>query len=420
MRLPFKGLDRAAYLRLAGAGAWLAVSLWLASLAYFSIYYGWGHDMMHFWGGARTFLDGGDPYVVISSYPGIYLTPAEQFHPLPWVGLLFCPLAAIPLQAAIRVWAALNCLLVLASVILVWDLHKALAPWGTALIAMVVVLMQVRTLQSAQLGILVTAAILLALACLRRGKSFVAGILLSLSIFKPWISVGILGSAVLVAFRRRNHSLLVGLLVGVVVIVLGTTLLWPTWLASYPQVDFSQALGHKSGDEFLELWPVANLFDFTKYVLLWPQTPSLRVLQIVVLVLATGWLVFDLLRKWRAGRVDDLFLVGVGALIPLLVFPYVRYYDYAILACWWILVAPTLLSMPTLPVWQKWFSLSLMLLGLSFLFGSHLEPWVYQLVVCLYVATVAGLAFSGRVRGKDLPTEAAEASTGVGPTRAGA
>jgi len=420
MKLPFKGLDRVAYLRLAGAGAWLAVLLWLASLAYFSVYYGWGNDIMIFWAGARTFLDGQDPYRMVSPYPGISLVPGDQFKHLPWVGLLFCPLAALPFSVAVRIWAAFNSVLVAGSVFLTWYLCDSLPRWGRALIAAAVILMQVRTLQSAQLGILVTAALLSALACLRKGKLLVAGALLSVGLFKSWIAVGALGAAVLIAFRRRGHSLLAGLLVGTAIIILGSTVLWPTWLSSYLQVDFSQALGIKVGGEFIQVWPLANLFDFTRYILLWPQTPPLRILLIVVLVLATGWLVFDLLRKWRAGRVDDHFLVGVGALIPLLAFPYVRYYDYAILACWWILVAPTLLTMPGMPFWQKWFALGLMLLGLSFLFGSHLEPWVYQLVVCLYVATVAGLVFSGRVPGTDPSSVPAKASTSIDPTRADA
>lgn len=399
---------------------WLSVSLWLASLAITSIHYGWGNDMMNFWGAARTFLDGHDPYLKVSSYPGIRLAPGDQFKHLPWVGLLFCPLAALPFPLAVRIWAAFNSILIVTSVFVARYLHESLPLWGTALIAVAVILMQVRTLQSGQLGILVATAILAALACLRKGRPFVAGALLSVGLFKPWIAVGALGAAVLMAFMRRNYSFLAGLVVGTAIILLGSTLLWPTWVSSFLQVDFSQALGIKAGDEFVQVWPLANLFDFTRYILRWPQTQSLHILQIVMLGLAMGWLVVSSVRKWRAEGVDDHFLVGVGALISVLVIPYVRYYDYAILACWWILVAPALLTMPSAPAWQKWFVLALMLLGLSFLFGSHLEPWVYQLVVCLYAATVVGLVYAGRVRSKEPPSVLAEMSTSIESTCADA
>lgn len=403
MKLPFKDLDHDAYLRLAGTALWFALFLWLASLAFVSIYYGWGNDMRHFWGGARTLIEGHDPYVAIMPYPYLRLAPGEQFHPLPWVGLLFAPLASLPFQSAVRVWAALNWLLILASIFLIRQHNQSLPPWSTALIAMTVVLMEIRSLQSAQLGILVTVAILSCLACLSSGRSFVAGALLSIGIFKPWIAAAPMGAAILIALKRRKPRLLTGFLVGTGIIVLASTLLWPSWLSSYPKVDFSQALGYKVGDTFLEMWPLATLFDFTKYILHWPQTSSLVILQVAVLGLAVGWIAFETLRKWRAKQVEDRFLVGVSALIPLVAMPYVRYYDYAILACWWGLVAPALVLSHALSPGRRALVLGLMVLGLSFLFGTHLEPWVYQLVACLYAATVVGLASLESARGSGAP-----------------
>ncbi|MGQ9556272.1 MAG: glycosyltransferase family 87 protein [Anaerolineae bacterium] len=407
-RLPFQGLERAAYLNLAGAALWLALSLWLAFLAFVSLRDGWGNDMRTCWGAARTLLEGHDPYIAITPYPGLNLAPGQQFHPLPWVLLLFSPLAVIPFQSALRVWAAFNWIFIVASVVLVYPLCELQSRWGRALIAGAVVLMQIRALQSAQLGILIAVAVLLGVLLLRGGRSFLAGVLLSIGIFKPWIAFGPVGAVILIALRRHKPHLLAGLLVGASLVVLGSLILLPTWPLSYPRVDFTQALGYKVGDEFLQLWPLATLFDFTKYILLLPQTPVIVIAQIVLLALATGWCAIAVLLKWSADRVDDRFLVGVGAPVPLLALPYVRYYDYAILACWWILAAPALFTSHSLSVRRRAAAVGLVGLGIVALFGTHPEPWVYQLVLCLCAATLIGLPSPGGVQ-RNASAQAVEA-----------
>jgi hypothetical protein len=39
----------------------------------------------------------------------------------------------------------------------------------------------------------------------------------------------------------------------------------------------------------------------------------------------------------------------------------------------------------------KWLIAAMILVALSFPFGSHLEPWMYQLPLMLYAATATGL-----------------------------
>lgn len=390
MKIPFARLDAEERGRLAAASLWLALAIWLVYLGVAAVSAGWGIDMRHFWDAARTLYDGGDPYVAIRQYPGPTLASGEQFHPLPWVALLFVPLAMFPYEITVRIWGTINWLLIVLSVVYVYRLTRERLPrWSVPLLGMASVLVEIRCLQAAQLGILVSAGILIGMTLLRANQPFRADLWFSVSMFKPWIAAGAIAALLAVAFRRRQLGALAGLILASLRIFIATSLFWPTWFHTYPHVDFSQALGLKVDGQYIERWPVATIFDYTEYILGWHLSPLLVAAEAASIAVAAGVLLFATFRKWAAGVVDDELFVGVASLLTLIVSPYVRYVDYPILTFWWIGVIPFVSSSRAID--RRWrLVITLMsLMALFFFLGTHLEPWVYQVPLSLYVATVA-------------------------------
>jgi hypothetical protein len=393
MGIPFTNMSREKKERLLAFALWAALSFWLLWILLTAVGQGWGIDMGHFWGAGRTLLDGNDPYIKILQHPGApALPPGDQFHPLPWVALLFVPLGLFEFASAVRLWAAINWILIVFSIyFLIRLLKEKLPAWGIPLVCMAVVLMEVRALQAAQIGILVTDGLLLGMVLLESKKPLAAGVAFSLVLFKPWIGVGFLLPVLWFALIRKQRAVWLGFLGGCIALIACTSLLWPEWWITYSKVDFSGAFGIKVGGRYLEYWPVSTIFDFTRFILRWPQSLPLVLAQIgflFLLAVPTLWL---MRKAWRKRLVDENFIAGTCALLGLLLFPYMRYVDYAILAFWWIGVAAFLFSSPAIPRAGKWLIAGLILVALSFPLGSHLEPWMYQLPLTLYAATAAGL-----------------------------
>jgi hypothetical protein len=411
MGIPFTNITPERKERLLAFALWSALAFWLVGLLATAISQGWGIDMQHFWCAARTILAGQDPYVQILQYPGSpILPPGDQLYHLPWVAYLFVPLGWFEYSTAIRLWAGFNGLLMLFSLYcLIRLLNKKIPSWGVPLVCMAVVLMEVRTLQAAQIGIFVADGLLLGMVLRDSGKPLAAGLAFTLILFKPWIAAGFLLPVFWFALIRKERAIWLGFLGGCFALVAVTSLLWPGWWITYLHVDFSNAFGIKVGGVYLKTWPVSTLFDFTHYILKWPQTPLLFWAQVVFLVVLAVLLLGLIGRAWQKKQVDENFIAGACGLLGLLLIPYVRYVDYPVLALWWTGVAAFILRHPGIPRAGKWLIAGLILVALSFPLGSHLEPWMYQLPLVLYAATAAGLLLIQRAP----VTEPARSADGV-------
>jgi hypothetical protein len=416
MGIPFTNMTRERKERLLAFGLWSALAFWLVWLLAAAVIQGWGIDMQHFWCAARTIIDHRDPYVQILQYPGApTLPPGDQLYHLPWVAYLFVPFGLFEYGTAIRLWAACNGLLIVFSVYcMIRLLNKNIPSWGVPLVCMAVVLMEVRTLQAAQIGILVADGLLLGMVLRESKKPFAAGLAFTLVLFKPWIAAGFLLPVFWFALIRKERALWLGFLGGCFALVAGAGILWPGWWLSYAHVDFTNAFGIKVNGVYFASWPVSTLFDFTRYILKWPQRPILFWAQVGFLFLLAALLAGLAGRAWRKRRVDENFIAGACGLLGLLLIPYVRYVDYPVLALWWTGVAAFIFRHPGIPRGGKWLVAGIALVALSFPFGSHLEPWMYQLPLVLYAATAVGLLLIRRAPAPEpaRPAEGAPGATG--------
>lgn len=365
---------------------WSGTFVWLAVTIFWAVSQAWGYDGRFFWASARTFLDGGDPLLHYYSYPGVDLSGHTQFVGLPWVTLLTIPFALLPLDAGLRAWTIFNvCLLLLILGAVYFLSRKELASWQLALLTMCCLWLCLRCVVMGQIGLLVTVAVLLGMISWQSEKWLLSGLCLSLTLFKPWIAVGAVLTVVLIVIVRRKWRFIFGLLLGGSSLLLLTTVIWPQWLNSLLQVDFAFAYGVQVDGHYIVYWPVATLPDFMKFVLGWSVDENgLLVSRLLplALILALGLLA---IQRWRYRRADVLLLIGTGTLLSALVVPYSRFYDYTILSLWavGIFVGGKRSGVAT-------FTLGLVatLVGLAFILnlGTHPEPWVYQILLWMYVA----------------------------------
>jgi hypothetical protein len=388
MKLPFSHLSNAEWERLLDVGLIFGVLLWLVILAYSAINQHWGNDFRHFWIGARTLVDGGEPYRQLYHYPGAEGPMQEKFNPLPWVAVAFIPLGLVPFEQANTFWIILNFIFLGVILLIGYDLGKGNLPlWGLALLGFWVVWISARCIQSGQLGLLITLLALLGVREFQKGQSVRGGLLFSATLLKPWIIAGALLAALFVAASKGRYRFLWGLISGTVAIILFTTFLWPTWFLNYLRVDFSTTLFMRSlGGGLVDYWPVATLFDFFHFILGWSLSAPGLLLAWLLLLMAILSLGLEAANLWRKQKISDMALIGISTLLGLLVIPYVRFYDYAVLTLWLFGIFlvdgrryrrfPVSYAIIAAPV-----------LGVFMNLGEHLEPWVYQIPVWLYLAS---------------------------------
>ncbi len=186
----------------------------------------WSGDFNHYWGGARTLLDGGDPYFALYRYPEAVQYLNEQYHPLPWVGLFFVPFALLPFQIALHLWTALNIIVLVLGLRAVFQLGRGtLAQWQLALIGLAIVWLSARCIYSQQTTLIITTALLYGLLSVQRGQWFKGGIWFSAILFKPWIAAGAVLALLLIVLARRRWRFLAGLTLAALSIVIATSIL---------------------------------------------------------------------------------------------------------------------------------------------------------------------------------------------------
>lgn len=369
-----------------------AVLLWWLGLVWFGLSgnYGWGRlDTLHFWAGARTLLDGGDPYIHINTeYENLGPLGGKQFHPLPWVAVAFIPLATLPFKLAVPIWIGIN---LLASLIVLGLIIKVgqniLQMWQIFLLGWIGLMWGGRCLQVGQISILETCFFLTSIVAWQRRRDRMAGVLMGLTLFKPWIVAGGVLSFSIVAWKNGQRAILKAMGGTMVTIVTVTSLIWPHWLTNYHRVNFSEALGRYTAKGY-EYWPVATFTDFIRWALKIPITPLQESLLWGGVWLAAVLLGGTVWKLWSNRVVDDGFMIAVSLLLTFFVLPYVRYYDYIVLVVYLILFFRTVIR-------NRWYTPWLggcMMMALFMMIGTHPESWVYQIVLFFYLMTWIAIA----------------------------
>ena len=237
----------------------------------------------------------------------------------------------------------------------------------------------IRCLQIGQTGLLVVVAVLLGLKYVHAKRDRLSGLWFSVALFKPWIAAGPLGVMLLTTLAQKRWRVWGGFLMGAFILVAIATFVWPNWMPDYLQVDFSDAYGTKAGDQYVTYWPVVTLFEFIRFVLDRQSDQTIMLAGWGMLLLAAGGLGGAAVWAWWHNVINEEILIGISALLTLLILPYVRYYDYAMLIVWLagVLIGSARLgiSATILRVCGLFISAALILN-----LGTHPEPWVYQML----------------------------------------
>lgn len=387
MPLPFQNLTHKQWLKLFELFLTLTIICLTSGLFILAVFNHWNNDFVHLWLGGYTLLHGVDPYVHLLSIGNLHANESN-FINLPWVGLCFVPYALLPFDIATTVWIVTNIIFLCGSLFLTQKILNTLLPtWGIRFIQLGMLFLSVRTLHAAQITIILTFLGLSGIYNLLHQDFGRAGFWLGLTILKPTISFGLVAAAIFASNPiNRNKLLLYIGAVGVFILVTAT-IFWPSWVFTYSQVDFRQAMGILENGEFIHYWPVATITDFAHFILGFQITkPYEYILKFIPLVFAFGLIGFAW-HQFKRGALEFLELCAIGALLPALVSPYIRFYDYIFLSIWLIgFFGGTNFR----HLDRKWKILNAGLVFLTFIMlpGSHPEPWVYIMPVSFSLLSI--------------------------------
>jgi hypothetical protein len=246
--MPFAGLDRAGWIRLADGAALLATVLIGAAMIAATLLW-FGVDFRAFYAAGRLVANGQDPYDYELTVP-ILLEISDSvgnapFYYPPWFALLMVPFALLPYGIARVVWISCSLALWGASVWLVRDaLRWHLWGWRLWLIVLSMLYMLVWVcIRSEQTGPLVFAAIALAFWAIERDRPVVTGVALALALTKPQIVA--LGWLALLAcvLTKRQWSATLSFAVTLAILVAVSSWAMPGWYANFVQSDYGLGLG---------------------------------------------------------------------------------------------------------------------------------------------------------------------------------
>lgn len=325
--LPFVGLGREGWERLADASALLALAL-VVVLSGVAVYLYYGVDFRAFYAAGSVALAGGDPYdyeqiaAVLLERTG-HVGGTAYYHP-PWFALMMAPLAWLPLDAARGVWIAINWGLFAGGLALSFDvLDWRVRGWRRWLLLLsAFYLLGWVCFKFEQLGILLFFCLAWALWALKRGKNVQAGLAMALLLTKP--NVTVLAFFYLALFLRNTHRKAVTwALVWLGILAGGGTLLFPGWLTRLFQPDFGIGLtwlldgpGHVVQQRrlctllhWLKGWGITGAPAWVFY--------GLFVVAGLTLAWRSPWL-----------RTDRVYGASLGVALTLLLTPYALLYDY--------------------------------------------------------------------------------------------
>jgi hypothetical protein len=191
--------------------------------AYATVYS--GPDFQVWWGAARLWLAGVDPYGPVGD--ATLGTGSGYAYPFPTV-LLMLPLALLPLALAATVWALLS----LATAAALPALVRDRPPWVFALVLAYFPLWA--SLEQAQWAPILLLFAFASLYLLQLERPLQAGIVLPLVLLKPHVGVALLAAVILYAAHSgAGRRWWQGLALGVLIWWGGSLLVAPAWPAAW-------------------------------------------------------------------------------------------------------------------------------------------------------------------------------------------
>jgi hypothetical protein len=224
-------------------------------------------------------------------------TPQMTWNP-PWLLVLLLPLTLLTFDRASWIWFLINITLVFTSTVLLWDLYASQPETRRRIgLGFLMAFAFIPTLTALLIG-QVSTLVLFGLAGFlyyeRRQQPFHAGVALALTTIKPHLVYITVPLILLEMARQRRWRTVIGFLAPLLLGVLITFLLRPTFLTEY----FSTV-----GGGGLLYRTVPTLGFFLSRITGWP---AIRLMGVVILPLLIVW-------WWRRGRQSSLNLPDLVA-----------------------------------------------------------------------------------------------------------
>jgi hypothetical protein len=353
-----------------------------------------GKDFMSLWTGAKAVVLGLNPYDVDTWGPlrtscGSTWNP-DPMSPWPlWTHLLLVPLSFVTPEMAGAIWMTI-CEL---SLVLGVSLLIRAAGWEekSALYALSVGSSLFRPVFPAIFNGQVSPALFLILVAAyflhRRGRPFIAGLLLSLELVKPNVTAILLFTVGVALLFRKDWRTLTGLAAGVAILLIFSWVMLPGWLFRW----LFAAVTRKGGvaGAVPTVWGLAYEWIGAQ---LWPYSAV-----VIFGLLYSGLLIL----LWKQREEDLLFGLGLTVIASTFLAPYLWAYEYVVLlfpACFALFWGLASNQGPTWVWWAGWWLVTVVLSWVLFLVAQQRgrDTWsaVLPLASLCYFA-VARLALSG-------------------------
>lgn len=301
------------------------VYLFLAYAAYsiFTSQIPSGNDFYPRWRGTRALIvEGKDPYsdevtleIQMAMYGRLARDDEDQVafaYPL-YVSLLVLPFSLFSYPQAQALWLSTLILSVLATVIVIlrtleWKLSLA----GLTMLSLWFLFFYptARSIILGQFSIIVLALLALALWAMERGHPFLAGCSLALATVKPQMVFLVIPFLLLAGLRWRRYKMLAGFLAVMAILLILSSLVLPSWLASF-------VTGLSRYQAYTSIYregrsPLGALIGYVSPPQLFPWATLLASLALV------GYLVYVWIQMFR-GHVDACRALFITIIVSLLV-----------------------------------------------------------------------------------------------------
>ncbi|MCX6079022.1 MAG: glycosyltransferase family 87 protein [Chloroflexi bacterium] len=321
-------LRRTRLVNFAALSAWLVTSTLMAATALIRF----GQDFRVYYAAARLLLKGGNPFDYNQLFPVILQISgkagnAPYYNP-PWLAWFLTPLALLPYQPARAVWILLNLVIWCLGL---WQLSRLLdwppAGWqrwsiflyATFLFAWV-------TWRYEQMGIILFALLVAALASLRKSDWAWAGVWLALLLIKPNLTFIPVAAASLWLLRRGRWQPILSMSLVLTGLLLASTAATPDWYRPLLQPGVGSGLVNILDGPNHEVAIRINttLAD-------WLNMLSLNS-TIIPIIRWSATLAAGAILLWVIFRSNSLIMVMICALLAnFAVTPYALQYDYPLL-----------------------------------------------------------------------------------------
>lgn len=338
-------------------------------------------DFFTFWEAPYLLLQGKDAYdasdwVQVHQQYGFPPANPTYLYPLP-LAILMLPLGLLPPLTAAVLWTALSLVAILFSIQLILSYLRAYLPMSYLLPVLCGIFFfrpVAVTIYINQLDGFILLGLVVGVLLWMRGKSFLGGILIALSVLKPQLGVPVMGLMGLWQLHQRQWKAIAGEVLGLG-LLFGLGMLFDSaWLLRWLTIG-----GNKVSQNFYStptLWGLSSMICR-------PSLDCVRWLGAILALLGIGLIAWILLRKNNHDALYSLSVVSVGAL---LVSPYLWVYSQTLLVLPVLMItaemyrrnAPYLLT-ATFPLLAALFSFSMV--GISTLVGADIPSVLVPLVI---------------------------------------